>query len=180
MSEKTRIVAALGERRLLLPALLNEALAANDRAKYRFTLLQTAKAHADSPDEAFSDLRTERLACGITDTSYDDVVAGTARRGADTYRCRTCTSCARRSEDDLVAMIAPFETAQKPEANLFQQRLLELSGTSWYGEDEHHHGCCHLVADIGSPCPGRQPPSAHHGYAQGAEQAAGRDRHRKG
>src|ERR1035437_9362329 len=46
MNKKSSIVAALGEQRLLLPALLNESLAANDRAKYRLTLLQTAKAHA--------------------------------------------------------------------------------------------------------------------------------------
>lgn len=135
MSEKTRIVAALGERRLLLPALLNEALAANDRAKYRFTLLQTAKGHADSPDEAFSDLRPERLACGITDTSYDDVVAGTARREADTYLMPHVRELCEALRSDLAVMIAPFETAQKPEANLFQRRLLELSGTSWYGEE---------------------------------------------
>ena len=85
MSEKTRIIATLGERRLLLQTLLNEALVANDRAKYRLTLLQTAKAHADSPDQPYSDLRTERLACGIMDTSFDDVVAETSRLGADTY-----------------------------------------------------------------------------------------------
>jgi hypothetical protein len=49
MNKKSSIVAALGEQRLLLPALLNESLTANDRAKYRLTLLQTAKAHADTP-----------------------------------------------------------------------------------------------------------------------------------
>lgn len=74
MSEKARIVAALGELRLLLPYLLNEALAANERAKYRLTLLQTAKARADSPDKAFSDLRTERPACGIYSESLQEEI----------------------------------------------------------------------------------------------------------
>ena len=85
MSEKTRIVAVLGESRLLLPALLNEALAANDRAKYRLTLMQTSKAHADAPEEALPDLRTERLACGITEPAFDEVVAGTVKCRDETY-----------------------------------------------------------------------------------------------
>ena len=135
MSEKARIVAALGERRLLLPTLLNEALAANDRAKYRLTLLQTAKAHADSPDEAFSDLRTERLACGIAEAFYDDVVAKTTKSGIDTYAMPQVRGLCSALLGDLMAMIAPFEAAQKPEAELFQERLQELSGTPWYGED---------------------------------------------
>jgi len=135
MSEKARIVAALGERRLLLPALLNEALAANDRAKYRLALLQTAKAHADAPDLACSGLRTERLACGITDASYDDVAAETTRSGDDTYLVpRLCELCSSL-RDDMAAMIAPFEAAQKAEAHLFQQRLKQLTSQSWCGDE---------------------------------------------
>ena len=43
MTDKTRIIDALGEPKLLLPALANEALAAHDRAKFHFTLLQMAQ-----------------------------------------------------------------------------------------------------------------------------------------
>src|SRR6266480_4081072 len=136
MSEKSRIVATLGERRLLLPYLLNEALAANDRAKYRLTLLQTAKSQADSPDADFSDLRTERLASGVTDASYDAVVAETARRGADTYAMPHVRELCSALHADLLAMIAPFEAAQKPEEELFQKRLQVLSDVPWCGEDD--------------------------------------------
>jgi len=135
MSEKVRIVAALGERRLLLPALLNDGLAANDRAKFRLTLLQTAKSHADAPEEVFSDLRTERIASGIADSSYDDLVAGTVRRGADTYAIPLALEVCASLRDDMLAMIAPFEAAQKAEAHLYQQRLERLSPRSWSGED---------------------------------------------
>ena len=38
MTEKNRIIDALGERKLLLPGLVNAALAANDQTKYLFTL----------------------------------------------------------------------------------------------------------------------------------------------
>ena len=134
MSEKARIVAALGERRLLLPALLNEALAANDRAKYRLTLLQTARNHADAPGEVV-DLRTERLASGISDSSYDDVVAGTVKLGVDTYTLPLASELCASLRDDLLAMIAPFEAAQKEEAHIYQQRLERLSFQSWLGEE---------------------------------------------
>jgi uncharacterized protein Yka (UPF0111/DUF47 family) len=136
VSEKARIVAALGERRLLLPALINEALAANDHAKYRLTLLQTAKARGDFPDEAFSDLRSERLACGITDPWYDDVVAGTTRRGADSYGMPMVSELCSALRDDLQAMVAPFEAAGKAEADQFLKRLRELSGAPWCGDGD--------------------------------------------
>jgi len=127
MSEKTRIVAALGETRLQLPTLLNEALGANDRAKFRLTLLQTAKSHADDPEAVFSDLRTERIACGIGDSSYDEVVAGTVRQGADTYLLPLLGAVCAALHDDLQAMIAPFAAAQKAEDRLYRQRLQRLS-----------------------------------------------------
>src|SRR3974377_3940 len=71
---KTRVVGELGEQELLLPALVNEALAANDRAKYLMTLLQAAREHADHPDLAATDLRQERLACGVADAELDTIV----------------------------------------------------------------------------------------------------------
>ncbi|MCA1973264.1 MAG: phosphate transport regulator, partial [Caenispirillum sp.] len=80
--EKAHIIDALGEGPLLLPVLLNAALAANDRAKYYFTLLQAAQARADHPDAAFGDLRPERQAAGIEDESFDGIVAA-SRRGED-------------------------------------------------------------------------------------------------
>lgn len=135
MSEKARIVTALGEGRLLLPFLLNEALAANDRAKYRLTLLQTAKAHADSPDEPFSALRTERTACGITEAWYDEVVARAIRHDADRYALPQLFDLCSALRDDILAMCAPSEALQRPEANEYRQRLQDLSRTPWCGED---------------------------------------------
>lgn len=71
---KARIVGALGEQELLLPALVNEGLAANDRAKYLMTLLQAAREHADHPDAPVNRLEHERLACGAADANLDTVV----------------------------------------------------------------------------------------------------------
>ena len=43
MTEKRTIIEELGEDGLLLPVLINRALTANDRSKYFFSLLQTAR-----------------------------------------------------------------------------------------------------------------------------------------
>ena len=74
MACKRKMVEELGEGELLLPNLVNEALSANDRAKYLMTLLQMAKDHADYPDLASPDLKQERLACGITESNFDSVI----------------------------------------------------------------------------------------------------------
>ena len=133
---KTQIVAALGELSLLLPSLLNEALAANDRAKYRLTLLQSAKNRADLPDSSFSNFRTERLACAIADSSYDEVVAETVKRGNDLYAVPKIQEICSSLRDDLIAMIAPLEAARNPQASFFQRRLQELSGAPWCDTDD--------------------------------------------
>ncbi|HBG05812.1 MAG: hypothetical protein A2075_03270 [Geobacteraceae bacterium GWC2_58_44] len=135
MGKKTRIVAALGEITLLLPSLLNEALAANDRAKYRLTLLQSAKARADLPAAGFSTLSAERIACAIPDPRYDEVVAGSVKHDADAYAIPRAPQICSSLQDDLSAMIAPLEAAAKPAALPFRQRLDHLCSTPWCNED---------------------------------------------
>lgn len=154
MSNKTHIVSALGETLLLLPFLLNEALAANDRSKYRLTLLQTAKSHADFPDAAFSDLRTERLACGVTDAFYDAIVAQTIRLGPDSYSMPHACELCLALRNDLLAMITPFEAAQKPEGDLFRKRLQVLSDPVWCGEDDTVTGSSIVLLTSGNPAHG--------------------------
>jgi len=81
MQKKAIIVAVLGERDLLVPELVHEALAANGRAKYFFTLLQLAQAHADAVDGSAPDLRTDRELAGITDDRFDAVIGESRSSG---------------------------------------------------------------------------------------------------
>ena len=76
---KTQILAVIGEKGLQPAAALNAALAANDRVKFLFSLLQFALAHAEAAGPARSTLRRERIACGIDDPDLDGVVAGRAQ-----------------------------------------------------------------------------------------------------
>lgn len=86
MTEKTRIPDSLVERTLLLPSLVNLALAANDRIKYRFALLKTAQSNAEQPAARISSLRTERLAAGVLGSVLDQAVGGTQKLDSDLYR----------------------------------------------------------------------------------------------
>ena len=71
---KGEVVRELGELALVLPAMVNQALEANDRAKYFLTLLQASAARARLPDGPSPSLRAERLAAGINDQWLDQVV----------------------------------------------------------------------------------------------------------
>lgn len=108
---KSLIVEELGETGLMLPALVNEALAANDRAKYLMTLLQLAREHADHPDLPASNLKEERLTCGVVDADLDTVVMRSCKEGSDNYLVPTAGRIHELLAKDLGQMIAPLHTA---------------------------------------------------------------------
>jgi len=85
MVEKRSIVRELGEEELLLPGLVNSALAANDRIKYYLTLLQTAKEKAEHPQLKFPSLRTERENVGGENSKFDKIVSEAFKQKQDTY-----------------------------------------------------------------------------------------------
>ena len=126
MSEKTRIIDALGERALLLPALVNAALAANDRVKYLFTLLQTARQAAEHPGMAPSRLKSERLAAGVASPELDEVVAGAAQILPDQYQIPLAARIVKEAWGDAAEMLAPLTTAGVEEAAEFEQRYAAL------------------------------------------------------
>jgi uncharacterized protein Yka (UPF0111/DUF47 family) len=106
MAAKHSIVAALGEHGLALPRLIDEALAANDRVKYRLTLLQLARRHADAPEQPLPDLRTERGAARIDAAELDDLPRGCERAG-DSYRMAGAGALLAAAEREVRAMLAP-------------------------------------------------------------------------
>jgi uncharacterized protein Yka (UPF0111/DUF47 family) len=130
---KTKMVGELGEAALLLPGLVNEALAANDRAKYLMTLLQAARGHADQPGDSVTDLKQERLACGISDGDFDRVVERSHGEGPGVYRIPACGQIRTLLAENIRQMLAPLETrGSLPAANGppretgYEQRLAKL------------------------------------------------------
>ena len=121
--EKTRILDSLNEQALLLPSLVNRALAANDRVKYRFALLQGAQAHAERPEAVTSSLRSERLAAGVQDSALDQVVGDAVRVGQGRYHVPESARIVRDAFSDVAEMLEPLRAAETPESTLFAQRL---------------------------------------------------------
>jgi len=103
---KAQILEAIGETGFERSAHLNAALAANDRLKYYFSLLQMAIAHADHPEQPASSLRQERLACGVNDSGLDDIATATRRQG-ECYHVPGCAKILQQIAQDLRAMATP-------------------------------------------------------------------------
>ena len=134
--EKAHIIDALGEGPLLLPVLLNAALAANDRAKYFFSLLQAAQARADRPEAAFSTLRAERLATGVEEESLDDIVAASSRGEGNLYRLPRVQAVCTALYQDLQRMLEPIQAAGHPDWGSFAGRLKLLAARPWCKADD--------------------------------------------
>jgi len=86
--EKLSMVEELGETELLVPGLLNSALTANNRIKYYFTLLQTARERAMHPEKDYPNLRMERITSGENDSSMDIVVISTLKIDENSFLLR--------------------------------------------------------------------------------------------
>jgi uncharacterized protein Yka (UPF0111/DUF47 family) len=122
MAVKTKMVDELGEKALTLPGLVNAALAANDRAKYFMSLLQSAREHADHPNNPISDLKQERIACDVADAQLDSVVARSSKSEADVYHIPLAGAIHRQLIDNLREMMAPLELG----AEVAEERELTL------------------------------------------------------
>jgi uncharacterized protein Yka (UPF0111/DUF47 family) len=112
MTVKTQVIDELGEQALLLPRRLDEALAANDRVKYCFALLQAAEAHALDPDHDAPDLAPERHAAGVDDAALDGVVAGSRRVDDNVILIPEASRIFNRIHDEIEAMLLPLDPAQ--------------------------------------------------------------------
>src|ERR1017187_591953 len=86
MSTKQKSSGRLGGSNRPCPDLVQSGLAANDRVKYFFTLLQLAKEQCEQHAANPPDLQREREASGVPDTDLDGVIA--ASRGLPRVRCR--------------------------------------------------------------------------------------------
>ncbi len=132
MTGKTQIVDVLGERALVLPALLSAALVANERAKYVLSLLQVAVSQAETPQASAPTLREEREACGIAESAFDRAIARAEHDGNGNYHIPGAQRLIALLDDALRAMIAPLGAAGKSAADAaalehrFKDRLAAL------------------------------------------------------
>jgi uncharacterized protein Yka (UPF0111/DUF47 family) len=109
MAIKTQIVDFLGDKALVLPALLDNAIVANEQAKYVLGLLQIAANNADNPSEAAPPtLKSEREACGLGDASFDRCVADSLSDGHGNYNIPNAQRLIAVLDQAMAAMLAPL------------------------------------------------------------------------
>ncbi|HTW35369.1 MAG TPA: hypothetical protein VMD53_12190 [Rhizomicrobium sp.] len=127
MTEKAEIVRQLGEQALLLPALLSDALAANDRLKLRLSLLQDAAAHARDPERPLRTFDRERQAAGLSDPGFDRIITGAHLLAGEHILAPGAKLLIDGIKPDLVAMLAPLKVAGSRDCGAFEKRLTALA-----------------------------------------------------
>jgi hypothetical protein len=109
MTAKTAIVDFLGDKALVLPALLDSAIIGNEQAKYILSLLQMAANYAECPrDTAAPSLRTDGEACGIAEASFDHTIAESSSDGHGRFHIPGAQRLVAILDDALKAMLAPL------------------------------------------------------------------------
>ncbi len=126
MTAKTKIVEKLGERALLLPGLLADALAANDRLKLRLTLLQEAVAHSRRPEVPARGFEAERRSAGLTEPQYDATVAGARALSLDRILVPGAKELVKGIAADLALMLAPLDADDAEIGGALEERLAAL------------------------------------------------------
>ena len=100
---KSQIIEQLGQTDILLPALIADGLAANDRAKARLSVLQAAAQHARDPQAPFA-LAEECGRVGLDAPAMEKLVASANLIGNERVSATGLGSLSAAIMDDVAAM----------------------------------------------------------------------------
>ena len=125
MTDKSGIIAALGESEVLLPGLLASALAANDRIKLRLSVLQEVAARVRDPagGRPASAFAAELRAAGPEMEISEAALADARILGPDLFYLPGAGALLGGLGRDLAAMLAPLTAARVPEAQALAARV---------------------------------------------------------
>jgi uncharacterized protein Yka (UPF0111/DUF47 family) len=126
---KSEIIEQLGQTGILLPSLVTEGLAANDRIKVRLSALQAAAHHARKPDHATPGLESECRPAAIAPTAIATLILG-AHIGADGRL--VAPNLAKLMKDivgDATTMIRAVAAGAPPEGEAMNARLSAILAT---------------------------------------------------
>ncbi len=102
---KSLIIEQLGEAGILLPALVREGLAANDRIKLRLSVLQAAAARAGQPDRAPINLEAECRAAGLSAAAMATLINGAHATAAGDIEASNLAALLSDIAGDVATMI---------------------------------------------------------------------------
>jgi len=130
---KSAIVEQLGQVDLLLPSLIAEALAANDRVKLRLSVLQAAVERATKTDSPRFDLAGECRAAGIDHAALETLVNHAQLSPGERISAPGLRSLGAVIWDDLAAMIRAIAAADPAAGERATKRLAAVQTSARFG-----------------------------------------------
>ena len=126
---KSQIIEQLGQADILLPSLVAEGLAANDRIKVRMSALQAASQHAQQPDRPATDLHVECNAAGIAPATLATLIGGAHLAGDGRMAAPNLAKLMKEIHDDVAAMIRAVSAGNAAEGEAMSARLAAIRTT---------------------------------------------------
>ena len=123
---KSDIVREIGSAEMLLPTLVAEALAANDRIKVRMSALQAAAQHAREPERPATDLSVECRAAGIAAAMLATLIGGARLAGEGRITTSHLPRLMSDISDDAATMIRAVSAGSKAQGDAANARLAAL------------------------------------------------------
>lgn len=120
---KSQIIEQLGQGDILLPSLVSEGLAANNRIKVRMSALQAAAQRARKPDEAAPDLEAECRAAGIAPAAIATLINGAHMVTEGRIAAPNLATLMKDMVDDAMTMIRAAKAGAPPEGEAANMRL---------------------------------------------------------
>ena len=138
---KSEIIARLGQTDILLPSLIAEGLAANDRVKARLSVLQAAGRHARDPSSAKFDLTDECRTVGLDAVAMESLVNRARLLAGELVTAPGLDSLGSAIWDDVATMILAVEAGDKVPGEAARERLSVIRSAN---EPEllRHAGAC--------------------------------------
>ena len=132
---KSQIIERLGQTDILLPSLIAEGLAANDRVKVRLSVLQAAGRHAREPLSVHFDLGDECRTAGINSLAMETLVNGAALLAGERITAPGLGGLEQAVWDDVATMIRAVKAADASEGEKNLARLAALKPASAQAPD---------------------------------------------
>jgi uncharacterized protein Yka (UPF0111/DUF47 family) len=123
---KSQIIRELGQADILLPMLVMEGLAANDRIKVRMSALQAALRHARYPNLPATDLSIESRAAGIAPAPLAVLIGGARLTGNDGMAAPKLAELMKDIRDDALTMIQAVAAGKAVDGDAATTRLAAI------------------------------------------------------
>ncbi len=133
---KSEIIEKLGQGDVLLPSLIGEGLAANDRVKTRLSVLQAAAAHARDPDGVRFELTDECRAAGIDPVPLEALVNRSSMVADGRLTAPGLAKLGAAIWDDMAAMLRAVTAGDAGAGKQPGERLAALKSSATIGSSD--------------------------------------------